>query len=64
MRPTLFLQMPKRGKRIPIKLVSTANTGYFYTTTKNVAKKQDKMELIKFDPIVRRRVIFKERKIR
>ena len=56
--------MLKRGKRIPIKLVSTANAGYFCTTTKNVAKKQDKMELIKFDPIVLRRVIFKERKIR
>jgi large subunit ribosomal protein L33 len=49
--------------REKVKLVSTANTGYFYTTTKNKKIHQDKMEVKKYDPVVRKHVVFKESKI-
>lgn len=47
-----------------IKLVSSASTGHFYTTTKNKRIKSEKMELKKFDPVVRQYVIYKEAKIK
>jgi large subunit ribosomal protein L33 len=47
-----------------IKLESTAGTGHFYTTTKNKRTMPDKMEIIKFDPKVRRHVIYKETKLK
>ena len=47
-----------------IKLVSTAGTGYFYTTTKNKRTMPNKMEIKKFDPVVRQHVVFKEAKIK
>ena len=47
-----------------IKLVSSAGTGYFYTTTKNKRTMPNKMEIKKFDPVVRQHVIFKEAKIK
>jgi large subunit ribosomal protein L33 len=43
-----------------ITLRSTAGTGSTYTTTKNRRNTPDRLELLKFDPIVRRRVIFRE----
>jgi large subunit ribosomal protein L33 len=49
--------------REKVKLVSTANTGYFYTTTKNKKLHQDKMEVKKYDPKIRKHVAFKESKI-
>lgn len=53
-----------KGKTIPIKLLSTAGTGYFYTTRKNITNTPEKLNLLKYDPIVRRRVVFKEGKIK
>jgi large subunit ribosomal protein L33 len=50
--------------RDKIKLVSTADTGHFYTTTKNKKNMPDKMEIKKFDPVVRKHVIYKESKIK
>jgi large subunit ribosomal protein L33 len=50
--------------RDKIKLVSTAGTGYFYTTTKNKRTMPEKMEMSKFDPIIRKHVPFKEAKIK
>ena len=47
-----------------IKLVSTADTGYFYTTTKNRKSTPDKFEFKKYDPVVRKHVAFKEAKIK
>ncbi len=46
-----------------IRLVSTANTGHFYTTDKNKKTKTEKMEIKKFDPVVRKHVAYKESKI-
>ncbi|MBS0358026.1 MAG: 50S ribosomal protein L33 [Proteobacteria bacterium] len=50
--------------REKVKLVSTADTGYYYTTTKNKRKTTTKLEFKKFDPIVRKHVVFKEDKIK
>ncbi|MDD3763462.1 MAG: 50S ribosomal protein L33 [Nevskiales bacterium] len=47
-----------------IRLVSTAGTGYFYTTTKNRKNTPDKFEMNKYDPVVRKHVAFKEAKIK
>jgi large subunit ribosomal protein L33 len=53
----------KEGPRIKIKMVSTADTGYFYTTTKNRRTTTEKLQLNKFDPVARKHVMFKEAKI-
>ncbi len=58
----LGITMARSRARDIIKLVSTAETGYFYTTTKKKGK--DKLELKKFDPVVRKHVVFKEAKIK
>ena len=55
--------MAKSG-RDKIKLESTAGTGHFYTTTKNKRTKPDKLELKKYDPVVRKHVMYKEGKIK
>ena len=47
-----------------IKLVSSAKTGHYYTTTKNKKNTPDKMEIKKFDPVVRKHVTYKESKIK
>ncbi len=47
-----------------IRLVSTAGTGFFYTTTKNKKLQKDKIEVKKYDPRVRKHVIFKEKPIK
>ena len=50
--------------REKIRLNSTAGTGHFYTTTKNKRNMPDKFEIKKFDPVVRKHVIYKEGKIK
>lgn len=50
--------------REKIKLVSTAGTGYFYTTSKNKKNTPEKLSFNKFDPVVRKHVEFKEAKIK
>jgi large subunit ribosomal protein L33 len=49
--------------REKIKLVSSAKTGHFYTTTKNKRNTTKKLELKKYDPVVRKHVVYKEGKI-
>ena len=53
-----------KSNSIQIKLVSTADTGYYYVTKKNPRKTTDKLELRKYDPVVRKHVPFKEAKIK
>ena len=53
-----------KSATIQIKLQSTAGTGYFYTTTKNPRTMTEKLQLKKYDPKVRKHVIFKETKIK
>lgn len=49
---------------IKIKLVSTADTGYYYVTKKNSRTMTDKMVKKKYDPVARKHVEFKESKIK
>ena len=49
---------------ILIRLVSTADTGFFYVTKKNPRTVTGKLEMRKYDPVVRKHVLFKEAKIK
>jgi len=49
--------------REKIKLVSSAATGHFYTTTKNKRTTTEKLEFKKYDPIAKKHVVYKEAKI-
>jgi large subunit ribosomal protein L33 len=53
-----------KANTIKIKLLSTADTGYFYVTKKNSRTKTEKMAVKKYDPVVRKHVDFKETKIK
>ncbi|VUD69151.1 50S ribosomal protein L33 [Thalassocella blandensis] len=50
--------------REKIRLNSSAGTGHFYTTDKNKRNMPGKMEIKKFDPVVRKHVMYKEGKIK
>ena len=50
--------------RDKIKLVSTAGTGHYYTTDKNKRNNAEKLEKKKYDPKVRKHVVYKEAKIK
>jgi large subunit ribosomal protein L33 len=50
--------------REKIKLESSAGTGHFYTTTKNKRTKPEKIEISKFEPVVRKHVKYKETKLK
>ena len=49
---------------ILIKLVSTADTGFYYVTKKNPRTQTEKLEFRKYDPVARKHVLFKEGKIK
>lgn len=49
-----------KGGREKIRLNSTAGTGHFYTTTKNKRTTPEKLEMKKYDPVVRKHVLYKE----
>ena len=53
-----------KAAMIKIKLVSSADTGHFYVTTKNARTKTDKLTFRKYDPVVRKHVDYKESKIK
>jgi large subunit ribosomal protein L33 len=53
-----------KSSTILIKLVSTADTGYYYVTKKNPRTSTEKLEFKKYDPVVRKHVAFKESKIK
>ena len=50
--------------REKIRMVSSAGTGHFYTTDKNKRTTPDKLEFKKYDPVVRKHVMYKEAKIK
>lgn len=56
--------MAKKGNTIVIKMLSTADTGFFYVKKKNPRKQTEKMEMRKYDPVVRKHVTFREAKIK
>ena len=47
-----------------IKLVSTADTGYYYVTKKNTRTTTEKLQFRKYDPVARKHVVFKEAKLK
>jgi large subunit ribosomal protein L33 len=47
-----------------IKMVSTADTGYFYVAKKNPRTMTEKLEMRKYDPVARKHVAFKESKMK
>jgi large subunit ribosomal protein L33 len=49
---------------IKVKLVSTADTGFYYVAKKNSRTMTDKMVKKKYDPVARKHVEFKESKIK
>lgn len=53
-----------KAATIKIKLVSTADTGYFYVTTKNTRTMTEKLAMKKYDPVARKHVEFREAKIK
>ena len=53
-----------KGAREKIKLESSAGTGHFYTTSKNKRTTPAKLEIKKFDPVVRKHVMYKETKLK
>ncbi|MBL8678167.1 MAG: 50S ribosomal protein L33 [Myxococcales bacterium] len=46
-----------------IRLVSSAGTGYTYYTTKNKRTTTNKIELMKYDPVAKKHVLFSEAKM-
>lgn len=57
-------QMARKTASLLIKMISSEGTGYFYVRKKNPKKKPEKLELKKYDPIVRKHVVFRESKMR
>jgi len=51
--------MAKKGHRIIVKLKSTESP-YMYSVMKNKQNTPDRLELKKYDPVVRKHVVFKE----
>lgn len=53
-----------KSATILVKLVSTADTGFYYVTKKNPRSTTEKLEFRKYDPVVKKHVAFKESKIK
>ena len=53
--------MAKKGNRIVVKLKST-ESGHMYITQKNRRNDTGRLELKKYDPLLRRHVIYRETK--
>lgn len=51
--------MAKKGQRIQIKMQSSESSHYYYTT-KNKQNHPDRLELKKYDPVIRKHVPYKE----
>ncbi len=54
--------MAGKGTRVIVRLVSSAGTGYTYSTTKNRRNTPERMRLMKYDPVVQKKVEFVESK--
>jgi large subunit ribosomal protein L33 len=53
-----------KATTVKIKLLSSADTGFYYVTKKNSRTKTDKLVMKKYDPVVRKHVEFRETKIK
>jgi large subunit ribosomal protein L33 len=57
-------QVMAKPTTVKIKLVSSADTGFFYVTKKNPRTQTEKFSFRKYDPVARKHVEFKEAKIK
>jgi len=55
-----LMAVASKDRRPIIKMRSTAGTGFTYVTKKNKINTRDRITLMKYDPVVRRHVEFKE----
>ncbi len=53
-----------KAATIKVRLVSEEGTGYYYVTRKNSRTMTEKMSVRKYDPKLRKHVMFKEAKIK
>ena len=53
-----------KAATVKIKLVSSADTGFYYVTKKNYRNQTEKISMKKYDPKIRKHVEFKEAKIK
>ncbi|MBM3540700.1 MAG: 50S ribosomal protein L33 [Alphaproteobacteria bacterium] len=53
-----------KSNTILVKLVSSAETGFYYVAKKNPKKATTKLEMRKYDPVIRKHVLFRESKLK
>ena len=53
-----------KAASLKIKLVSSADTGFYYVTKKNSRTMTDKLVKKKYDPVAKKHVEFRETKIK
>ncbi|QNS01828.1 MAG: 50S ribosomal protein L33 [Buchnera aphidicola (Pentalonia nigronervosa)] len=53
-----------KKNREKIKMISSAGTGHYYTTTKNKRNTPDKLQFKKYDPVIRKHVLYNEGKLK
>ncbi|VFP78038.1 50S ribosomal protein L33 [Buchnera aphidicola (Cinara cuneomaculata)] len=53
-----------KTSRIKIKLMSSSGSNHYYTTTKNKRNQTNKLKLKKYDPKIRKHVVYEEKKIK
>ncbi|QCI24742.1 50S ribosomal protein L33 [Buchnera aphidicola (Rhopalosiphum padi)] len=53
-----------KKNREKIKMISSAGTGHYYTTTKNKRNTPEKLKLKKYDPVIRKHILYNEGKIK
>lgn len=56
--------MAKKSKTLLVKLISTADTGVFFVKKRNPKSLAEKLSFRKYDPKVRKHVLFKEAKMK
>lgn len=56
--------MARKNKNILVKLESTAGTGFFLVKKRNPKTQTEKLSFRKYDPKVRKHVVFKETKLK
>ena len=64
--PPEFVRIATMAKAVTlkIKLISSADTGFYYVTKKNSRTMTEKLSKKKYDPIARKHVEFRESKIK
>ena len=53
-----------KSSTIKVKLISSADTGFYYVTKKNSRTQTEKLVKKKYDPVARKHVEFREGKIK